>query len=146
MKRDESEFLKELLKRFSETFICLRCGECCRNWAIMEVPGYNKNGEWTGDLTKKGMKPEKERCTYLIPATCQHGKWETAVCKIYKKQEFPEECRIFVFGFTYCPFGVSIWRIRKETNPEMKLPDEVEEALKKIKSEDIDTGEAGEEA
>jgi len=126
---------KKILKRFLKSFVCLRYGECCRRYGIWGVPGYNKNGEWAGDLSEKGMKPEGYQCRHLIPAAISpDGKWKMATCKIHGQPDYSNECAIFCLGSGYCILGVFLWKRRKNSNPGLELPDIVKRALKIIKS------------
>lgn len=103
-----------ILKAFSKTFVCLRCGECCTNWEVRGVPGYNKNRQWTGNLEDRGIKPEQSVCRHLEPAKIVGDVWEIATCKLHRKSIYPEECKLFCWGNSYCPLGISIWSIRKD--------------------------------
>lgn len=122
--------LQRMMELSQATFRCLRSGECCNGFEVVLVPGYNRNGDWTGNLEERGRKPAMQPCRHLEPARVVEGKWQQAACKIHDDPTlFPDECRKFTFGFGSCALGLAIWNHRKGTNPTAALPEDAQAAL-----------------
>lgn len=118
---------EQLMELSRATFKCLRSGECCNGFEVLLVPGYNRNGEWTGNLEERGRKPAMQACHHLERAQIIDGKWQPAACKIHDDPGlYPAECRQFTFGFGACALGKAIWDHRKKMHPEAELPDEAQ--------------------
>jgi len=113
---DFGDFQK-FLEMAKQTFICLRCGECCFAWAVPMPDG--------------SMKPERQNCGYLIPRQKLGKKWQQASCTIHEAPEYPRECREAVLGPGFCPLGTAIWKHLKDKDPEDEFPEVVEEAIYK---------------
>jgi hypothetical protein len=124
------ERFKALLELSKRTFKCLRSGECCIGFEVLAVPGYNRNGEWTGNLAERGRKPAMQACQHLERARVVDGVWQQAACKIHDDPGlFPDECSQFTLGIGDCSLGRAIWQHRKKTDPEAKLPADAERSL-----------------
>ena len=118
--------LDGLMKSMQELFTCPRSGYCCSAFFVVGVPGYNKAGEWTGDLTQRGPKLDNQRCRHLESAKIVDGKWQLAACKIHDEPAlYPADCKNFFIGTGPCALGIPTWKMRKERNPESELPDHV---------------------
>lgn len=118
--------LMRLARALSEaTFQCTNSGECCRGFETYGVPGYDAQGQWTGNLQERGRKPALQDCHHLEPARIIGGKWQSASCGIHDDPElYPAECRRFTFGFGSCALGMAIWKHRKGRAPTVDLPSE----------------------
>jgi hypothetical protein len=119
------EGFTSMLEFMQEHFVCLRSGECCFNYGVGGVPGYDANGRWTGNLAEKGYKPERQNCRHLEPARIVDGAWRPAACGIHDSEIYPEECRQFTLGVGKCALGRAIWNHRQKVHPDTKLPDGV---------------------
>ncbi len=110
-----SKLLNEILETVEQNFICLRCAECCYQWAVL--------------LPEGRKKPENQECPYLINISKNENQWTEAFCKIHESR--PDVCRNFKISFaTFCPIGLWKWLKLKESEPEMELPERVQKILK----------------
>jgi hypothetical protein len=97
-----------------EDSICLRCGFCCRHWAVENVPGYDNIG-----------KPLHTACMHLTSAEIKNGIWQVSSCKLHSSKELPKGCEIFT-SKGICHFGLEAWNERKE---DADLPDKIKTVI-----------------
>lgn len=113
------KLLNEILDTVERNFICLRCGECCYQWAV-HLPDGRK-------------KAENQECPYLMNISKNGNQWTEAFCKIYESR--PDVCRNFKISFaTICPIGLWKWLKIKEKNPDIDVPERVRKVLEFIKN------------
>ena len=112
-----SKLLNKILDVADKNFICLRCAECCYQWAV-PLPDGNK-------------KPENQKCPYLNDISINKNSWTESSCRIYKSR--PEVCQKFRISFaTFCPIGLWKWLKIKRENPEIELPVRIKKILQFI--------------
>ncbi len=113
----DSKLLNEILETVEQNFICLRCAECCYQWAVPLPDGRKKK--------------ENQKCPYLLDISKNGNQWKEAFCGIYESR--PDVCRNFKISFaTICPIGLWKWMKIKEKNPDMEFPERVKKILKFI--------------
>jgi len=91
---------------------CLKCGWCC------EVPDV--------DLEDEGIKPMRERCHHLTQVVIKDGLFVPASCDIHDDK--PLDCS-FSPSDGPCEIGLLRWKNKKDSRPEVDLPERVREVL-----------------
>lgn len=107
-----------------ESFKCVRCGTCCKDYEVHGVPGH-----------EDGLKPKGILCNHCEPAEMdKQGQWHAATCDIHETTKHPEECSmppLIPSGGGPCPRGLRIWAKWKKEFPNSELPEYVLRCLHK---------------
>lgn len=113
-----SKILNEIIDLAGNNFVCLRCGECCYQWAVILPDGSKKE--------------QNQICPYLIDISKKNNRWTETKCRIYENR--PEVCKKFIISFaTICPIGLWKWLKLRKKQPDIRLPERVEKVLNLLK-------------